>query len=1261
MKDFVHLHVHSHYSILDGMATIPALVDKALATGMKAIALTDHGNMFGVKDFFDYVKKQNRLLEAAGKTPFKPILGCEVYVARRSMADKTTKEDGGGYHLILLAKNKKGYQNLCKLISISWIEGFYYKPRIEKKLLEQYGEGLIVLSACLGGEIPQKLMGKNAKNVDDESSAEQMQGFETDNSIAENNIKEAEEVILYYKKIFGDDFYLEMQRHKTDKPGADEDIYRKQQAVNAAIVELARKTNTRIVATNDVHFVEEDHAEAHERLICISTKKEIDDPRRMRYSKQEWLKTPDEMKAIFGDLPEVFDTALEIAGKVEMYDINSEALMPEYAIPAGFGTLELYKNKFSEEDLKQEFGERFDFLAKDGLEKVYRIKLEADYLEKLTMEGAAMRYGENINEEIMERIRFELDTMKTMGYPGYFLIVQDFINAGREMGISFGPGRGSAAGSVVAYCLRITDLDPLTYDLLFERFLNPERISMPDIDVDIEADGRGKVLQWVTEKYGAERVARIITYGTMATKMSIKDVARVQKLPLQEAERLVKFIPDSFTDGSKVNVKNCIENVPELHAARFSDDENLSSTLKYAEMLEGTVRQTGVHACGVIIGAADLSNFLPLSTADDRETEGKVTVTQYEGGVMEDIGLIKMDFLGLETLDIIKETLKNIKKSRNIDIDIDHLSLDDEETYALFSSGQTVGIFQFESAGMQKYLRELKPSKLDDLIAMNALYRPGPMQNIPKFIDRKYGREQISYDLPIMEKRLKDTYGITVYQEQVMLLSRDLADFTRGESDTLRKAMGKKDKKTLDKMKPKFLKGGEKNGYDRNILEKIWGEWERFAEYAFNKSHSACYALLAYQTGYLKAHFPSEFMAAILTRSLNDIKEVSKLMDECKTMGMTVLSPDVNESLINFMVTRQGNIRFGLGGIKGVGTAAAAAIISERENGGKFKSIYDFLERVNLSTCNKKTMEGLALSGAFDSFNKEIRREQFFVETAKDESQLDVLLRYGNKFQADKVTVQNSLFGADSMEIVKPKIAETQDWSPLVRLNKEREVIGIYLSSNPLEDYRLELENVCNTQVIELKENLANLRGKTVRLGGIVTSSRRGISKNGNNYGVLTLEDYSGTHEIALFGNNFTEYGRFMMKDCYLFIQGIVQEKGADYKWKKEPALSGAPEYEFKITNISFLAEVQKNFINKLTIYIPLEEITEQLVTELISHAEENKDGKINLQVNVLDTSRNTNRSLSLRSKKSSISINKDFYKYLNKGKEKNLFNFTIN
>ncbi|MDR0872287.1 MAG: DNA polymerase III subunit alpha [Prevotellaceae bacterium] len=1253
MSSFVHLHVHSHYSILDGMATVPALVDKAVKCGMPAIALTDHGNMFGIKEFYDYTKKKNKALKEEGKPTIKPILGVEAYVARRSRLskEKNVKEDRGGYHLILLAKNKKGYQNLCKLVSISWIEGSYYKPRIDKEVLEQYREGLIVCSACLGGEIPQKLLGGAARDVDDEETAENDFGEEI--VIPESAVKAAEESIHWFKNVFGDDYYLEMQRHKTNKPNADTKVFKYQQSVNRAIVELARRTNTKLIATNDVHFVEEEHAEAHDRLICLSTGKDIDDPKRMRYTKQEWLKTPVEMQQIFADVPEVFANTLEIAEKVEEYSIDSDAIMPNYEIPGDFGTIEEYKQKFSEEDLRKEFGDRFENVAKDGLEKVYRIKLEADYLENLTMTGAKARYGENINEEVMERIRFELDTMKTMGFPGYFLIVQDFINAGRQMGISFGPGRGSAAGSVVAYCLRITDIDPLVYDLLFERFLNPDRISMPDIDVDIEADGRGKVLQWVTEKYGAEKVARIITYGTMATKSSIKDVARVHKLPLQEAERLVKLIPDKFPEENgkvlKVNIKNCIEKVPELNSARFSNNDILASTLKYAEMLEGTVRQTGVHACGVIIGADDLSNFVPLSTADDKETKEKVTVTQYEGGVIENVGLIKMDFLGLETLDIIKETLKNIKKSQNTDIDIAKIPLDDEKTFELFSKGQTIGIFQFESAGMQKYLRDLKPSKLDDLIAMNALYRPGPMQYIPSFVNRKHGLERITYDIPVMEKRLKETYGITVYQEQVMLLSRDLAGFTRGQSDELRKAMGKKLVDKMASLKEKFISGGKENGHDEKVLNKIWGDWAEFAKYAFNKSHSACYALLAYQTGYLKANYPSEFMAAILTRSLNDIKEVSKLMDECRTMGIQVLGADVNESDMTFMVNRNGHIRFGLGGVKGVGGVAVEQIIKERENGA-YTGIFNFVERVNLTACNKKAIESLALAGAFDNFS-EIRREDFFGVNARGEITSDVLIRYGNTFQMDKNTQSNSLFGDDStLEIIKPDIPKSPQWSVLERLSKEKEYIGIYLSAHPLDDYKFEMEYVCNTPLAELRDNFDDYRDKgELRVGGTVTAIRNGYTKTNKPYGVFTLEDYSGAREFAIFGDDYLNFSKFMQKDIYLMVMGKVQERGLG--WYRQPDPNALKVYEFKITHIVLLPDVKEKMVNKINININIGKIDEAFCREFFAVCKRNA-GNILLYLNVFEDG----MYVHLFARDSRIALTKEMTEYLSRNKRTELF-----
>jgi DNA polymerase-3 subunit alpha len=1277
------------------MSSIQDLIDKAAKCGMPAIALTDHGNMFGIKEFIDYAGKKNsgtqkeikelkkQLVDAEDETQkteiqskitelekklVKPILGCETYVAHRSHKynnahPERTKEDSGGWHLILLAKNKKGYQNLCKMVSISWIDGMYSKPRIDKELLEKYHEGIIACSACLGGEIPQILMGGKYKVDEDDEIAPDNNLFDTNiNNVSEAQLVEAEKAIQWYKNLFGDDFYIELQRHKTNKPNAERTTYEKQQQVNEHLVALAKKTNTKIIASNDVHFVEEEHAEAHDRLICLSTGKDLDDPKRMRYTKQEWLKTYDEMNAIFSDLPEALANTLEIAAKVEYYSIDSDAMMPMFPIPEEFGTEESYRQKFSDEDLAKEFGERYEKLG--GYDKVVRIKLEADYLSKLAYEGAAKRYGENLSDEVKERIDFELETMKTMGFPGYFLIVEDFIKKAIEMGVSVGPGRGSAAGSVVAYCLRITDIDPLKYDLLFERFLNPDRISMPDIDIDFDDDGRGEVLKYVTEKYGKEKVAHIITYGTMATKSSIKDVARVQKLPLSDAERLTKMIPNSFPEGDngkapKVTIQNCIKLIPELQQELMRGDENLNETMKYAEMLEGTVRQTGVHACGVIIGADDLTNFVPLSTAKEKGSTEDVLVTQYEGSVIENVGLIKMDFLGLRTLSIIKEALKNIKISKGIDIDIDSIPIDDTKTYELFSQGLTTGIFQFESPGMQKNLKELQPTKFEDLIAMNALYRPGPMQYIPTFINRKHGREPITYDFPEMEERLKDTYGVTVYQEQVMLLSRDLAGFTRGQSDELRKAMGKKLIDKMEALKVKFIEGATAKGFEKKTLEKIWADWAEFAKYAFNKSHATCYSWVAYQTAYLKAHYPAEFMAANLTRNKDSIADVTKFMDECRLLGIKVLGPDVNESLLNFTVNDAGEIRFGLGGIKGVGEGAVEAIIEERKKNGKYKSIFDFVERVNLSTCNRKAMENLAFSGAFDGCN--ISREQFEANH-KGEIVLDTILRYGNKYQCDKAQSSVSLFGDfEAVEISKPEIPKVPAWSLIERLNKEKELIGIYLSAHPLDEYFVELKSYCNAELSILKENLEGLKGRMFKFGGMVTSSRTGTTKKGNPYGGFVLEDYSGSHEFMLWGSDFGNFGNYILKDSYVLVTGIVQERGAT--WKKfdkqtEPVDDKPVEYEFKVQKVAFLSEMEEKEIKSITLSIPLENLDNNLIAEISNFAKNNIEGKLQLHIHIIDQYR---RKLNLLARETRIKLDSDMKKFLREKKQQEIFDFTLN
>ena len=1265
MEPFIHLHVHTQYSLLDGQASIDALINKAYADGMRAIAVTDHGNMFGIKEFFNKVNKKNGkvegtikdlqkelkalgakeertdeenarlaeipgLLEKAKGDLFKPIIGCECYCARNHRSQKTEKEDRSGWHLIVLAKNMTGYKNLIKIVSQSWTEGFYGRPRIDKELLEQHREGLIVCSACLGGEIPQKIM--------------------------HGNIHAAEEAVLWFKQLFGEDYYLELQRHETHRADADQTVYKHQVEVNKVLIELAHKHGIKIIATNDVHFVNEEDADAHDRLICLSTGKDLNDPNRMRYTKQEWMKTTAEMNQIFGDIPDALRNTLEIADKVEFYSIDSGPIMPTFNIPEEFGTEEEYRKKLTEKDLFDEFTRdengnvvlsQADAEAKikklGGYDKLYRIKLEADYLAKLTYEGAKPRYGDPLSDEVKERLNFELHIMKTMGFPGYFLIVQDFIRAAREeLGVSVGPGRGSAAGSAVAYCLGITKIDPIKYDLLFERFLNPDRISLPDIDTDFDDDGRGEVLRWVTEKYGAERVAHIITYGTMATKSAIKDVARVEKVPLAESNRLAKLVPDKIPDMKKFKLKDAIEYVPELKEAANGTDPLVRDTLKYAQMLEGNVRNTGVHACGVIIGRYDISDVVPVSTAKDKDTGEEMLVTQYEGSVIEETGLIKMDFLGLKTLSIIKDAIENVRLTIGHDLDIDHISLEDPATYKLYCEGKTTGTFQFESAGMQKYLKELQPSKFEDLIAMNALYRPGPMDYIPSFIARKQGKEEIKYDIPVMERYLKDTYGITVYQEQVMLLSRLLANFTRGESDALRKAMGKKLIEKMNALKTKFLSGGKANGYEEATLNKIWADWEKFASYAFNKSHATCYSWVAYQTAYLKANYPSEYMAAVLSRSLSNIADITKFMDECKAMGIQVLGPDVNESILKFSVDKQKNIRFGMGAIKGVGESAVQNIIEERKKNGPYKDLFDFVERVNLSACNKKNIESLALAGAFDNFH--VQRESFFVDNGKGETFLDVLVRYGNKYQTDKATAANSLFGDENfVAIAKPEIPHTERWSDLERLNKEKDLVGIYLSAHPLDEYRIILQYVCNTGMVELNDK-ETLVGREVLAGGIVTGFREGTTKTGNPFGILKVEDFTGSGEIALFGQDYIEYSKYGKPGMYLLISGKMEARKYNDKI-----------FDFRISSIKLLPNEKDKLIENIRITVPIHDLDEPMINEL-STLIKNNPGNSLLYFRVVDGSNNI--ALNLFSQNVRLKITKELIDYLS---ESETIDFKIN
>ena len=1222
MQDFVHLHVHTHYSLLDGQASVSRLVDKAMKDGMKGIAVTDHGNMFGIKEFINYVNKKNKGL--ASEERFKPIIGCEMYVARRGKEKREGKQDQSGWHLIVLAKNEKGYHNLIKLVSRAWTEGYYMRPRTDRKDLEKYHEGLIVCSACIGGEVPKKILN--------------------------GQMEDAEEAVRWYKNLFGEDYYLELQRHPATVERANHEAYPLQQQANKVMMELAKKYDIKLICSNDVHFVDEENAEAHDRLICLSTQKDLDDPSRMLYTKQEWMKTRAEMNELFADVPEALSNTIEILNKVETYSIDHAPIMPTFAIPEEFGTEEGYRKTYTEEDLYNEFTQdengnvvmsREDGEAKikrlGGYEKLYRIKLEGDYLAKLAFDGAKKLYGDPLTEEVAERLKFELYIMKTMGFPGYFLIVQDFIAAAREqLGVWVGPGRGSAAGSAVAYCLGITKIDPIKYDLLFERFLNPDRISLPDIDVDFDDDGRGEVLRWVTEKYGQEKVAHIITYGTMATKMAIKDVARVQKLPLPESDRLCKLVPDKLASGKKLNLPNAIEEIPELQQAEASPDPLLHNTMKYAKMLEGNVRGTGVHACGTIICRDDITDWVPVSTADDKETGEKMLVTQYEGSVIEETGLIKMDFLGLKTLSILKEAVENVRLSRGIEVDIDNVPIDDPVTYKLYCDGRTIGTFQFESPGMQKYLRELQPSTFEDLIAMNALYRPGPMDYIPDFIDRKQGRKPIEYDLPVMEKYLKDTYGITVYQEQVMLLSRLLADFTRGESDALRKAMGKKLRDKLDQMKPKFISGGEKNGHDPKILEKIWGDWEKFASYAFNKSHATCYSWVAYQTAYMKANYPAEYMAAVMSRS-KDIADVTKLMDECKAMNIRVLGPDVNESNLKFTVNKDGDIRFGLGAVKGVGETAVQSIIDERQKNGPYANVFDLVQRVNLNACNRRAMESMALAGALDSF-ADLKREQYFAMTNKNEPFLDTLLRYGNRYQADQAAAFNSLFGGENMvEIATPAIPQAESWSDLERLNKERELVGIYLSAHPLDDFQIILEQVCNTTMKEL-EDVPSLATREITMGGMVTSLRTGNSKNGNPYGIVKIEDYSGTAEIPFFGQDWVNYQGYLGERTFLYMKARCQPK----RFKPE-------ELELKITSIELLPDVKDQLLEKLTITVPLDTLDKTLVMEL-SELTQKSPGKTELCFNIVDNG--TKQAIGLKSTNTKISVSRELISFINQHEE---------
>ena len=1204
MTQFTHLHVHSQYSLLDGKASISELVDRAKELGMRGIALTDHGNMFGVKEMWNYVNKKNSGLPDEEK--FKLIIGCEMYVAKDRLTDRRDKSDRG-YHLIVLAKNLTGYKNLIKLVSKSWTDGMYFKPRTDRVELAEHKEGLIICSACLGGEVPQFILN--------------------------GDLEAAEERILWYKQTFGDDYYIELQRHQTNKENSNRETYGEQCKVNDVLIPLARKHGIKLIATNDVHFTYEDDAEAHDRLICVSMQKTFNEAR-VHYTKQEWLKSPDEMLKIFSDIPEALENTMEVLDKVEPYSIDHSPIMPFFEIPEEFGTEAEYRARITEEELYDEFtqdengnvvlsreeGEK-KIARLGGYDKLYRIKFEADYLNKLTMEGARKIYGDPLPEEVAERLNFELYIMKTMGFPGYFLIVQDFINTGRnKLGVSIGPGRGSAAGSAAAYCLGITRVDPIKYDLLFERFLNPDRISLPDIDVDFDDDGRYEVLKYVTEKYGAEKVAHIITFQTMATKSALADVARVLEVSVAESNRLKKLVPDRLPEvngkAPKINLKNVLKYNKEFENETHNPDPKIRDTIKYATQLEGNIRGTGIHACGVIICRDEISDWVPVSTATDADGTKQIT-TQYEGSIIEDTGLIKMDFLGLKTLSIIKETLANIKASKGIDVDIENIPLDDPATFKLYCEGRTTSTFQFESAGMRTYLRQLQPSKFEDLIAMNALYRPGPMDYIPSFIARKHGIEPIEYDIPIMEKYLKETYGVTVYQEQVMLLSRLLANFTRGESDMLRKAMGKKQIDKMQKLKVKFMAEGQKNGHKAEVLEKIWADWEKFASYAFNKSHATCYSWVAYQTGYLKANYPAEYMAGVLSRNLGAADKLKVIIDECMRMGLTVKGPDVNESVEKFGVSKDGVIRFGLGAIKGVGQNAVSTIIAEREKEGPFKDIYDFVERVNLSGCNRAAIEALAMSGAFDSFG--IKREMM-LQPMFDTTYADILVKYGQNFQNDKNSLQMSLFGdIETIETNRPPYPEFTPWDRLRLLEEEKKLVLTYISAHPLDDYWMELNYGCNANCGNLDDKIE--KGAALTLGGMVTDASQRTTKKGNPYGRVTIEDFAGKYDFPLFGRDFdTIFPQFKIGHA-VYIKGQVQ--GRMYN----PA-----EMEFKITEVKSLDSVRGTLANELVINLDRNIEDSEVFAYLGSLEAKPEERSGELFINLYDRERQ--QSIRIRSRK---------------------------
>ncbi|MBJ6369143.1 DNA polymerase III subunit alpha [Snuella sedimenti] len=1148
--DFVHLHNHSQFSVLQSTISIPDLVNAAATHGMPAVALTDHANMMGAFHFVKAVNNHNKSVQAKneaaiqkGEEPkakeIKPIIGCEFFVCE-DHTDKSRKDNG--YQIVLIAKNKNGYHNLAKLSSHAFVDGFYYLPRIDKKLIEQYKEDLIVLTGNLYGEVPSKVL-----------------------NIGEN---QAEEALLWWKEQFGDDLYIELMRHNQE----DEN------RVNPVLVEFSKKHNIKLVATNNTYYCDKEDANAHDVLLCVKDGEKQATPigrgRGYRYglpNQQYYFKSSDEMKALFKDIPEAIINTQEIVDKVEAYQLARDVLLPAFDIPEQFR---------HEEDLV------------DGGKRG-----ENAYLRHLTYEGAKKRYGEPLSDEVKERLDFELGVIENTGYPGYFLIVEDFIREARNMDVSVGPGRGSAAGSVVAYCLWITNIDPMKYDLLFERFLNPDRISMPDIDIDFDDEGRSRVMDYVIEKYGANQVAQIITYGTMAAKSSIRDTARVLDLPLFDADRIAKLIPamsklhkifglDEKELAKKFKAEE-LEKVNEL--LNISDGSGLEAeTLNMARTLEGSVRNTGIHACGVIITPDDITKFVPVSVAKDSD----LYVTQFDNSVVEEAGLLKMDFLGLKTLTLIKDTVKIVKAKHGVVLDPENFPLDDEETYALFQRGETVGVFQYESPGMQKHLRDLKPTVFEDLIAMNALYRPGPMEYIPSFVRRKHGDQEIEYDLPAMEEYLKETYGITVYQEQVMLLSQKLAGFTKGEADVLRKAMGKKQIAVLDKMKPKFIEQASANGHDAKILEKVWKDWEAFASYAFNKSHSTCYAWIAYQTAYLKAHYPAEYMAAVLSNNMNDIKQVTFFMEECKRMKLNVLGPDVNESYYKFSVNQDNAVRFGMGAIKGVGHGAVMTIVDNRKEGGPYKSIFDLAKRIDLRAANKKAFENLALAGGFDCFG-DTHRAQYFHDEGDGITFLEKAIKYAHKHKENENSAQVSLFGeASDVQIEEPTVPPCEEWGTMEKLAQEREVVGIYISGHPLDDFKIEMTTFCNATLAFFKHMEAYVNRELV-FGGVVTDVQHRVSKQGKGWALFTVEDYTDSYEFRIFGEEYLKFRHFLMKNNFVFIKVLIREGWVN----KDTGKKSDPRLQFN--SFQLLHDVMEAYARKLSVQLNIEDLKEEKIMQL--------------------------------------------------------------